>query len=142
MSFNLSRRSRIAAVAIVTAALASGFAASVLPAANAQEPPPTTTGVLSNFPVRASNGFSNLPEFSGSGDGVVGAACTGATPTGGANIPAQVITNLQTDLTHLRILHNNGTPLTGDVRINCVLEVEATAEGAATLQQLQALSVK
>lgn len=140
MSFNLSRRSGVIAVITVAAALAGALAASMLPAANAQEPPPTVTFVLSNFPVRATNGFANLPEFSGSGDGVVGAACTGATPLGGGNIPAQVVTNLRTDLTHMRILHNNGTPLTGDVRVNCVLEVEVTPEGTATLHRLQQLS--
>jgi hypothetical protein len=85
----------------------------------------TSIGVISNFPVLATNGHSNLPEFSGSGDGVLGVACTGASPRGGPNIPAQVITQLRSDLTYLRILHNNGTPLDGTVRINCVLEVES-----------------
>ena len=138
MSLNVSWRSVVVAAGVLMAAVGGAAALSAVPAADAQQPPPTSTGVLSNFVVNASNGYSNLPEFSGSGDGVVGAACTGASPRSGPNIPAQVITTLRTDLTYLRILHNTGTPLTGDVRINCVLEVETTPQGAATLQQLQA----
>lgn len=138
MSLNVSWRSVVVAAGVLMAAVGGAAALSAVPAADAQQPSPTSTGVLSNFVVSASNGYSNLPEFSGSGDGVVGAACTGASPRSGPNIPAQVITTLRTDLTYLRILHNTGTPLTGDVRINCVLEVETTPQGAATLQQLQA----
>jgi hypothetical protein len=138
MSLNVSWRSVVVAAGVLMAAVGGAAALTAVPAADAQQPSPTSTGVLSNFVVNASNGYSNLPEFSGSGDGVVGAACTGASPRSGPNIPAQVITTLRTDLTYLRILHNTGTPLTGDVRINCVLEVETTPQGAATLQQLQA----
>jgi len=138
MSLNVSWRSVVVAAGVLMAAVGGAAALNAVPAADAQQPSPTSTGVLSNFVVNASNGYSNLPEFSGSGDGVVGAACTGASPRSGPNIPAQVITTLRTDLTYLRILHNTGTPLTGDVRINCVLEVETTPQGAATLQQLQA----
>jgi hypothetical protein len=87
----------------------------------------TSTGVISNLLVLATNGDSNLPEFSGSNDGVLGVACTGASPRSGPNIPAQVVTQLRPDLTYLRILHNTGTPLNGTVRINCVLEVESGA---------------
>jgi hypothetical protein len=136
MSFSLSWR-RLALALVLLIALAGTLAVSGLPGADAQQPPPTMVGVLSRFPVVASNGFSNLPEFSGTADGVVGAACTGATPRGGPDIPAQVVTDLQQDLTQLRILHNNGQPLTGTVRINCVLEVEATPGGTATLARLQ-----
>ena len=139
MSLNLSWRSCVIAVAVLTAALAGGIAVSVLPAADAQT---TThlTSVLSNFSVGAINGYSNLPEFSGSGDGVRGVACTGAAPRTGPDIPAQVVTTLRTDLTYLRILHNNGTPLTGSVLINCVFDVLPTAEGSATMQRLQEAS--
>ena len=138
MSFHASWRSLAVAASMSAAAIGGAVVVGALPAAEAQQPPPTFTGVLSNFVVHASNGYSNLPEFSGSGDGVLGAACTGASPRSGPNIPAQVITTLRSDLTYLRILHNTGTPLTGDVRINCVLEVEATPEGSATLDRLQA----
>lgn len=137
MSSKLSRRRGAIAGIIAAAAVAGGVAVSVLPAANAQTPPDTAVGILSNFPVAASNGFANLPEFSGTGDGVVGAACTGATPTSGRNIPAQVVTHLGTLLTNMRILHNNGTPLTGTVRVNCVLQVELGPTGQATLHKIQ-----
>jgi hypothetical protein len=137
MSLSVSWRSCVIGTGALAAVVAGGLAVSVLPAADAQQPPLTATGVASNILVSVTNGNSNLPEFSGSGDGVVGVACTGANPRTGPNIPAQVITTLRTDLTYLRILHNTGTPLTGDARINCVLEVEATPQGSATLQRLQ-----
>ncbi|HEX2373672.1 MAG TPA: hypothetical protein VHO93_06795 [Actinomycetota bacterium] len=117
------RRLAVLVFALAVVALAGSFAISRPDPAGAQVA--TSTGVISNFPVLATNGHSNLPEFSGSGDGVLGVACTGASPRGGPNIPAQVITQLRSDLTYLRILHNNGTPLDGTVRINCVLEVES-----------------
>jgi hypothetical protein len=124
--------------AILVVAVAGALGVSALPSADAQEPPPTLVGVLSNFPVTASNGFSNLPEFSGSGDGVLGVACTGATPRSGNQIPGQVVTELRQDLTYLRIIRNDGRAITGSVGINCVLEVEATPMGTATLDRLQA----
>jgi hypothetical protein len=132
------RRPVVAAILLATLAFSLTVARGALPGADAQEPPPTSTGVISGLPVLATNGFSNLPEFSGSGDGVLGVACTGASPLGGsANVPAQVVTELRTDLTYLRILRTNGTAITGTVRINCVLEVDATPEGASSLQRLQ-----
>ncbi len=126
---------------LVVTILAFTLAALVLSLAlgrpwSAQAQVPTATVVLSNFPVLATNGHSNLPEFSGSGDGVVGAACTGARPRTGTNIPAQVVTELRPDLTYMRILHNNGTPLNGTVRVNCVLEVEVTEPAASRLRAL------
>jgi hypothetical protein len=42
----------------------------------------------------------------------------------------------------MRVLHNNGTPLTGTVRVNCVLEVEVTEAGQATQQRLQHLGAR
>jgi hypothetical protein len=140
MSLNFSRRTLAAVGVAVTAVLGGGLAASVLPAADAQTSPSTSIGILTNFPVFASNGFTSLPEFSGTADGVRGAACTGAAPTSGGNIPAQVVTNLGSQLTNMRILHNDGTPLTGSVRVNCVLEVTATPAGQATLRRIQQLS--
>jgi hypothetical protein len=134
MSFRLSSWRLILAGAVVL--LVGTLGVSALPSADAQVPPPTVTGVLSNFPVTASNGFSNLPEFSGSGDGVVGVACTGAAPRGGRRIPGQVVTELRPDLTYLRIIRNDGMAITGDVLINCVFEVEAEAANA-TLGRLQ-----
>jgi hypothetical protein len=141
MSFILSSWRRVAVVCLV--ALAGTLVVTALPSADAQQPPPTEVGVLSNFAVAASNGFSNLPEFSGSGDGVVGVACTGATPRSGTiNIPGQVVTELRSDLTYLRIIRPDGVALTGNVRINCVVEVVATPEGSATLRQLEQVAAR
>jgi hypothetical protein len=133
---SVSLSSKRLVVAILVAAVAGVLGAAAMPRADAQEPP-VATGVISNFPVTATNGFSNLPEFSGSGDGVLGVACTGATPRSGNLIPGQVVTELRTDLTYLRIIRNDGAAITGTVRINCVLEVEATPEGTAALERLQ-----
>jgi hypothetical protein len=73
----------------------------------------------------------------------VGVACTGATPRSGTiNIPGQVVTELRSDLTHLRIIRPDGVALTGNVRINCVVEVVATPEGSATLRQLQQVAAR
>jgi hypothetical protein len=135
MSFRLSPRRLILAILVVGVAGALGVSA--LPSADAQVPTPTVVGVLSNLPVLASNGFSTLPEFSGSGDGVVGVACTGAVPRSGNRIPGQVVTELRTDLTYLRIMRNDGLAITGTVQINCVLEVEDTQAGNAALDRLQ-----
>lgn len=138
MSFRLSSwRLLLAVLAVVLLAI---LGVSALSRADAQQPPPTVVGVFSNFPVTASNGFSNLPEFSGSGDGVVGVACTGASPRSGTRIVGQVVTELRTDLTYLRIMRNDGLAITGNVLINCAIEVEDTAAGAATLDRLQAAS--
>jgi hypothetical protein len=49
-----------------------------------------------------------------------------------------VVTELRTDLTYLRIMRNDGLAITGDVLLNCVMEVEDNATGAATLSRLQA----
>jgi hypothetical protein len=126
MPLDLSRRRlAVLVLGLAVVALAASLAISRPRSAGAQAA--TATGVISNLPVLATNGNSNLPEFSGSNDGVLGVACTGASPRGGPNIPAQVVTQLRPDLTYLRILHNTGTPLNGTVRINCVLEVEPGA---------------
>jgi hypothetical protein len=104
--------------------------------ADASHRPGEHVGVLSNFRVQASNGYANLPEFSGQGDGIIGMACTGAAPLGGPGMPAMVVTNLRFDLTHLRVVNANGTPLNGEVVINCIAYAR-TAEGAATAQRLE-----
>jgi hypothetical protein len=135
MSLRLSSWRLIFAILVVGVAGAIGVSA--LPSADAQVPPPTVVGVISNLDVLASNGFSNLPEFSGSGDGVVGVACTGAVPRSGNKIPGQVVTELRTDLTYLRIMRNDGLAITGTVKINCVLEVLDTPGGNASLDRLQ-----
>jgi hypothetical protein len=128
MSTVLPRRAATLAILALLALLLAGLALTTERRATAQAPPDTFTDVISNLLVPVSNGFSNLPEFTGSGDGVLGAECTGASPlSGSTKLPAQVITQLRTDLTHLRILNHLGTPVTGDVRVNCTLTVEVTS---------------
>ena len=134
MTLARSRRLAVLALGLALAALAATLVVNRPGQAGAQAA--TATGVISNLQVLASNGHSNLPEFSGSADGVLGVACTGAAPRIGPNIPAQVVTELRSDLTYLRSLHNNGTPLNGTVRINCVLEVESGATLAKLRSQL------
>jgi hypothetical protein len=128
MSTILPGRATVLALLTLLALLLAGLAVTTQRGATAQQQPETFTSVISNLVVPVSNGFSNLPEFSGSGDGVLGAECTGASPrSGSTKMPAQVITQLRTDLTHLRIFNHLGVPITGDVRVNCTLTVEVTA---------------
>jgi hypothetical protein len=128
MSSILPRRATVFALLALLALLLAGVALTTQRRAAAQQPPDTFTSVISNLVVPAQNGFSNLPEFSGSGDGVLGAECTGASPlSGSTRIPAQVVTQLRTDLTHLRIFNHLGVPISGDVRVNCTLTVQTTA---------------
>jgi hypothetical protein len=128
MSGILPRRATVLVLLALLALLLAGLALTSQRRASAQPVPDTFTSVISNLVVAAQNGFSNLPEFSGSGDGVLGAECTGASPSSGSTrIPAQVVTQLRTDLTHLRIFNHLGVPITGDVRVNCTLTVEVTA---------------
>jgi hypothetical protein len=126
----------IAAGLIVTAAI-------LLPPADRAEASHRAgehVGVLSNFRVNATNGYSNLPEFSGQGDGVIGAQCSGAAPLGGDRIPAMVVTNLRYDLTYLRVLNAKGQPLSGEVVINCTVYTRGAGAGttAAKLEQYAA----
>jgi hypothetical protein len=128
MSGIMPRRATVFALLALLAVLLAGLALTTQRRATAQAAPDTFTSVISNLVVPAQNGFSNLPEFSGSGDGVLGAECTGASPlSGSTKMPAQVITQLRTDLTHMRIFNHLGVPVTGDVRVNCTLTVEVTA---------------
>jgi len=136
MSFS-ARRYLLPAALLAVALLAAG---AVLlrgeQPADASHRPGEHVGVLSNFRVLATNGYANLPEFSGQGDGIIGMACTGAAPLGGPRMPAMVVTNLRFDLTYLRVVNANGTPLNGEVVINCVTSAR-TAEGAASAQRLE-----
>jgi hypothetical protein len=68
-----------------------------------------------------SGGHLVMPEL-GEADGVVGVACTGASPRVGNAIPGQVVTQLGPADTRLRVLRNDGTAITSQVRLNCVIE--------------------
>jgi hypothetical protein len=128
------------AVWAAAALLAVLALAATLVAGNRAEAQTSTTrvGVLSNFRVLAdANGYSNLPEFSGQGDGVIGMQCSGAAPLGGPRAPGQVITNLRFDLTHLRVLTAQGAPLSGEVVINCT-SMTSNNQTAARLEAFAA----
>jgi len=57
----------------------------------------------------------------------LGANCTGASLSGSTKIPTQVVTQLRTDFTHLRIFNHPRAPISGDVEVNCTLTIEVTA---------------
>ena len=136
MSFILSWR-RVVAASVLLMAVAGLVASRSLPGADAQQQPGSQTVITTGIPVTASNGFATLPM--GTDDGVFGVACTGASPLGGTSrIPAMVVTQFGVDDTRLRIVQANGVTVTGTVRVNCVIEVDLTPEGAATVDRLRA----
>jgi hypothetical protein len=138
MSFGMSWR-RVALACVLLLAAGAVVALKALPGAEAQEPPPSATFVFSNIPVFASNGHVNLGPDTGSNDGVLGIACTGSGPRSGtARIPGMVVTELLSNSTLVRIIQPNGVVVNGEVRINCVVEVEVTPAGTATADRLRA----
>jgi hypothetical protein len=138
MSFSTFWRRVALAFALLLAAGAV-IAMKALPGAEAQEPPPSATFVFGSIPVTASNGHVNLGPGTGTSDGVLGVACTGAGPRSGtARIPGMVVTELLTNSTLLRIIQPNGAVVNGNVTVNCVAEVEVTPTGTATAERLRA----
>jgi hypothetical protein len=131
MAALLNKRAPIAAAVALVLGLAMVLTVAALRSADAQTEP-TFTEFLFTESVSAVNGFVTFDE-SGLNQGVVYAACSGAAPRSGGNIPAQVVSNVTANTTSIRILHNNGTPLTGTVDINCSLLVED--EVTPTLQR-------
>jgi hypothetical protein len=95
---------------------------------------PTTETIMFHLGVDAQNGVWSLGEFSGSLDGVQEVDCSGNAPVGGPQIPAQVVCRVEPMSTNGRILHNNGTPLTGTVVLNLTLQVTT---GTAAAQHFQ-----
>jgi hypothetical protein len=89
------------------------------------------TNVFNGLQVSALNGFVNLGPGTGSNDGVLGASCAGETPQGGPQIPGTVVTQLTPTATLLRILHGNGTALTGPVTIVCTVDFGPATTAAA-----------
>jgi hypothetical protein len=128
---------RVVSVFVLLLAVAGVVAARALPGADAQEPPGTATIVVSNIVVTPSNGFTTLGEDSGSMFGIVGVACTGAAPRSGTRIPGQIVTELRTDGTFLRVMRNDGRAISGTVRINCAVEYELTTTGTNAAERLR-----
>ena len=125
----------IAAAVVISLVVVASFSLRPAKAQVASE-----VGVLQSIPVLATNGNANLPEFSGSGDGVLGVSCDGASPLGGGVVPAIVITRLDADLTRMRIASwGTGTPaVNGTVSVTCTIEVTSGTPAASGLRALQA----
>ena len=131
---------RFVSTAIVAALSAALVVVALFSLSPAKAQVASEVGVLQSIPVLATNGYANLPEFSGSGDGVLGVSCDGAAPLGGGVVPAIVITRLDADLTRMRIASwGTNTPgVNGTVSVTCTLEVATGTHAAAGLQAFQA----
>jgi hypothetical protein len=101
---------------------------------NAKAQAASQTIVISNIDVLPSNGHVDLGPGTGENDGTLGAACTGATPRGGPNIPVGVVTELTATSTRLRVLNQTGRAIAVAVRVNCTVELvtEPTAASRIT----------
>ena len=132
-----SRRPLAMAVAIILIVAAAAAVALQRPGpAGAQEA--QDTEVLSGLFISPSNGNFSFGPGTGFDDGIFGIDCSGSFPRGGPDIPAQVVTELQATQTVLRVLHNNGTPLTGSVLVNCTIWFgPAAAPAVSQLRTLQ-----
>ena len=108
----------------LTILLVAGLAAAValIGARNAKAQTATQTVVFSSISVTASNGNVDLGPGTGGNDGTVGAACTGARPRSGPNIPVGVVTELTPTSTRLRVINQAGRAITGTVFVNCVVD--------------------
>ena len=137
MPQTMSRRPLAMAVALILIVAAAAAVALQRPnPANAQQA--QDTEVFSNLAITPSNGNFSFGPGTGTVDGILGIDCSGAFPRGGPNIPAQVVTELQATQTQLRVLHNNGTPLTASVAVNCTVWFgPAAASALSRLRDLQ-----
>jgi|Tabmets5t2r1_1033131.scaffolds.fasta_scaffold97216_1 hypothetical protein len=125
----------VAALVLILAAAAAVALQRPGPA-NAQEA--QDTEVLSGLFIDPSSGNFSFGPGTGFEDGIFGIDCSGSFPRGGPDIPAQVVTELQATQTVLRVLHNNGTPLTGEVAVNCTVWFgPAAAPALSELRTLQ-----
>jgi hypothetical protein len=136
----LGRPLRFVSMAIVGALSAALAAVAFFSLSPAKAQVASEIVVLQNVPVLATNGNANLPEFTGSGDGVLGVSCDGASPLGGSVVPAIVITRLDADLTRMRIASwGTGTPaVNGTVSVTCTMDVATGTTASSGLQTLQA----
>jgi hypothetical protein len=127
MPVRLSRPA-IGLTLLLVAALAAAVA--LVGARNAKAQVATQTIVISNIDVVPSNGHVDLGPGTGGNDGTVGAACTGASPRGGPNIPVGVVTELTATSTMLRVLNQAGRAINVAVRVNCTVELVAEPTAA------------
>ena len=75
----------------------------------------------------------DLGPGTGVNDGTLGAACTGALPRGGPNIPVGVVTELTATSTKLRVINQAGRAITVAVRVNCTVELVAEPTAATRI---------
>ncbi len=131
MPVRLSRPA-IALALLLVAGLAAAVA--LIGARDAKAQVATQTSVFSNIDVLPVNGSVDLGPGTGTNDGTLGAACTGARPRSGTNIPVGVVTELTATSTRLRVLNQSGRAINVAVRVNCVVElvVEPTAASRIT----------
>jgi hypothetical protein len=127
MPVRLSRPVVLLALLLV-AALAGAVA--LAGARNADAQVATQTAVISNIDVLPSNGHVDLGPGTGENDGTLGAACTGARPRTGPNIPTGVVTELTATSTRLRVVNQLGRAISGAVRVNCTVELVAEPTAA------------
>jgi hypothetical protein len=119
-------------VVALTLLLVTALAAAValVGARNAGAQVATQTTVISNIDVLPSNGHVDLGAGTGENDGTVGAACTGAWPRAGSNIPVGVVTELTATSTRLRVTNQAGRAIGVAIRVNCTVEVVAEPTAA------------
>jgi len=117
--------------------LVAGLAAAValIGARNAKAQVASQTFVFSNITVVPSNGHVDLGPGTGENDGTLGAACTGARPRAGANIPTGVVTELTATSTRLRVLNQSGRAINVAVRVNCTVELVAEPAAASRISR-------
>jgi hypothetical protein len=118
----------VALTLLLVAALAAAVA--LVGARNAKAQAATQTIVISNIDVLPTNGHVDLGPGTGENDGTLGAACTGALPRGGPNIPVGVVTELTATSTKLRVINQAGRAITVAVRVNCTVELVAEPTAA------------
>jgi hypothetical protein len=128
MPVRLSRPA-IALALLLVAGLAAAVA--LIGARDAKAQVATQTIVISSIDVLPVNGTVDLGPGTGTNDGTVGAACTGARPRSGANIPVGVVTELLEVSTRLRVLNQAGRAINVAVRVNCVVELVAEPTAAS-----------
>ena len=132
MSATLKRRGSLIAVLLLVLGLAAVLATASSRGATAQTPRDFFTFYFDDS-ATPTNGTEVLAyDFSdlGTNPVVESALCTGRSPRSGANIPAQVVTQITNGpggAFTLRVLHNTGTPLTGSVTVNCIVGVTVDA---------------
>ena len=126
------RRNGLATATILAALTLALVAFALRPGmAGAQTVTGEDTEVLNGLQIAPVNGYFDFGAGTGTNAGIVGAQCSGEFPLGGPNIPAQVVTHLTSTSTQVRVLHNNGTPLTGSVVVVCTIDFGAITTPAA-----------